>query len=293
MILSRPLCQFVLSAFVFACLAASAADAQLPEDHVPAVLTAPANSLVLDSSLLAPNRAAQSTTLQTTTSTTPSSADQNTQPTLTEQQKAELQIQQQKKQRILGIFPNFNTTYIPDAAPLTWQQKYNLAFKSAVDPVTFIVAGVDAAYSQATDQFVGYGQGAQGYGKRLGASYADSFDGTMIGNAVLPALFHEDPRYFRLGTGSIKARAWYAVLTTVRTRDDHHKWVANYGNVLGNLAAGGISNLYYASSDRGTELTFERAATVTAEGALGSLFVEFWPDISRKLSHSRHPDATK
>ncbi|MGC9292526.1 MAG: hypothetical protein ACP5EP_07340 [Acidobacteriaceae bacterium] len=212
-----------------------------------------------------------------TTSGPPSAQSQHSQ--------AEQQVQQQEHQRILGIIPNFNTSFIQNAAPLTPGQKFRLAFKSATDPFYFLAAAVDAGYSQATDAFPGYGQGAQGYGKRFGAAYADSFDGAILGNALFPVLLHEDPRYFRKGTGSFKNRFLYAIATTVITKNDNGTWGPNYANVLGNVAAGGISNLYYPSTDRGVALTFERAATVTAEGAIGAIFVEFWPDISHKLFH--------
>ncbi len=213
---------------------------------------------------------------------------QETEDKKAEEKKAEEQLKQQEHQRILGVIPEFNTTSLQDAARLTVRQKFSLAFKSALDPFEFVAAGADAGYSQATGAYVGYGQGAAGYGKRFGAAFADSFDGTILGNALFPALLHEDPRYFRQGTGSIKSRIWYATLSTVRARSDSGGWGPNYGNLLGNLAAGGIANLYYPSSDRGVGLTFERALTVSAEGALGAIGYEFWPDIQRKFLHRHH-----
>ena len=195
------------------------------------------------------------------------------------------QLKQEEHQRILGFLPNFNTTNIHDAVALTSKQKFQLAFRSSVDPVQFVVAAFDASLSQAFDDYHGYGQGAQGYFKRWGAAYLDNFDGTLLGGAVFPALLHQDPRYFRKGTGTIKRRLLYSIATTAICKNDNGKWVPNYSNVLGNLAAGGIANAYYPSTDRGVELTFERAFTVTAEGALGAMFVEFWPDISRKVFH--------
>ena len=183
--------------------------------------------------------------------------------------------------------PNFNTSNVSDAEPLAASRKFELAAKSALDPFTFAVAGFDAALNQAENEFPEYGQGAIGYGKRFGASYADSFDSTMLGNAVFPVLLKQDPRYFRKGTGSFASRLWYAVASTVRCKNDGGKWAPNYSNVLGNVAAGGIANLYYPPAERGTELTFQRAATVTAEGAIGAVFIEFWPDVSRKLFPNR------
>jgi hypothetical protein len=207
--------------------------------------------------------------------------------TLSQQQLAAEQVRQQEKQRIAGVVPNFNVSYNENAVPLSPKQKLHLAFRSAVDPVTFGVAGLDAAWSQIQNDFPGYGQGLQGYGKRWGASYADNFDGTILGNALFPILLKEDPRYFRRGTGSFSSRLFYSLSTTVWSRRDNGTWGPNYANVLGNLAAGGISNLYYPASDRGAGLTFERGFTVTAYGAFGGVFNEFWPDVARKIFKDR------
>lgn len=202
-------------------------------------------------------------------------------------EEAEQELKQQEHQRILDLIPNFNTTNDQNAVPLTPGEKFRLAFRSAIDPAEFLVAALDAGYSQAVDDFPGYGQGAQGYGKRFGAAYTDQFSGLFWGNAVFPTLLHEDPRYFRKGSGSIKRRLLYAISTTVWTKHDNGTMGFNYANVLGNIAAGGLANLYYPSTDRGVGLTFQRAFTVTAESMIGAVFVEFWPDVSNRFSH-RH-----
>ncbi len=235
---------------------------------------------------------------QTTTEpaqSAPASAQTNETPESPESrhEKSERELRQQEQQRILGVIPNFNTTDVQNAVPLTPGQKFRLAFRSAIDPFQFVAAGLDAGYSQAVDDFPGYGQGAQGYGKRLGAAYADQFSGLFWGNALFPTLLREDPRYFRKGSGTIKRRLLYSISTTVWTRSDNGTWGPNYGNVLGNIAAGGLANLYYPSTDRGVGLTFQRAFTVTAEGIIGAVFVEFWPDISNKLHHRNKPPATE
>lgn len=217
----------------------------------------------------------------------PDTTAQSPQPDASQSQHtlAERQVKQQEKQRILGVVPEFNITNIQDAATLSPGQKFELAAKSALDPFAFIAAGFDAGFSQAGNDFSGYGQGAQGYAKRLAASYMDSFDGTMLGNAVFPTLLHQDPRYFRRGEGSFGSRLTYAVESMVRCKGDDGEWQFNYSNLLGNLSAGGIANLYYPETDRGAALTFQRALTVTAEGAIGAAFYEFWPDIQRKMFH--------
>ena len=194
---------------------------------------------------------------------------------------AQEQIRDEEKQRVLGFIPNFYVTYVPNAAPLNTRQKFELAWKSTLDPVTFGITGAIAGIQQANNQFSGYGQGAQGYAKRYGASYADIVTNTFIGGAILPSLLKQDPRYFYKGTGSKRSRAFYAIANSVICKGDNGHWQANYSAILGGLAAGGISNLYYPSSDRGAGLTFENAAIGIGATAAANLLQEF---VIRKLS---------
>jgi hypothetical protein len=201
-------------------------------------------------------------------------------------QKADEQIKEQEKQRVLGILPAFNTTYRSDAVSLTAGQKMKLAFRSATDPVAFAAAFVVAGYHEAMDDDVGFPWGIKGYGERSGAAYLDAFDGGMIGNGILPSILHQDPRYFRLGHGTTTHRVLYALATNVICKHDNSgKWEPNYSNVAGNIISGAISNLYYPSQDSGVGQTLSNGFIVTAEGGVGSLFQEFWPDISRKVLH--------
>jgi hypothetical protein len=189
---------------------------------------------------------------------------------------AEEQIRVEEKQRVLGVLPNFYVSYVPNAAPLDPKQKFKLAFKTVVDPFTLFMVGGNAGIEQAQNHFREYGQGAQGYGKRLGANYADAFTGTFIGGAILPSLLKQDPRYFYKGSGSTASRFLYAVANSLICKGDNGRWQANYSNVLGSLASGGISNLYYPPQDRnGAALTFENAAVGIGESAIGNLFQEF------------------
>ncbi len=179
---------------------------------------------------------------------------------------------------MLGIMPAFNVVQGGEAPPLTPRGKFELWYKSAIDPFTFVTAGIDAGLEQAENSYPEYHQGFEGFAKRYGASYTDNVDGNFWGNAVLPILFKQDPRYFRLGHGSKKRRLGYAILSTVRCKGDNGKWEFSYANILGNLVGGAISNAYYPASSRGVGLTFERGFTVTAEGALGAIAFEFYPD---------------
>ena len=140
----------------------------------------------------------------------------------------------------------------------------------------FLATGAFAGIEQADNTYSGYGQGAQGYGKRYGASFADSFFSDMIGNAVLPSLLKQDPRFFYKGTGTTRARIFYAIANAVICKGDNGHWQPNYSGIIGALAAGGISNLYYPAKDRnGASLTFENDLISTAGSAVQNLFQEF------------------
>lgn len=169
---------------------------------------------------------------------------------LTTNEVAEEQIKVEEKQRVIGIIPNFYVSYVPNAAPLSTKQKFQLAARTVVDPFTFMIVAGTAGIEQAQNHFIGYGQGVQGYAKRFGANYADTVDGTFIGGAILPSLLKQDPRYFYKGTGSMSVRFFYAISMSVICKGDNGRWQPNYSNILGNLAAGGLSNLYYPSQDR-------------------------------------------
>jgi hypothetical protein len=200
---------------------------------------------------------------------------------------AEEQMLAEEKQRVLGIFPNFYVSYVWNAAPLSSGQKFRLALRSSIDPVSIGISGVVAGVEQWQNDFSGYGQGAQGYAKRFGASYADGFISTMLGGAVLPSILHQDPRYFYKGTGSIPSRALYAIGSVVICKGDNGHWQPNYSNVFGNLAAAGISNIYYPSSDRdGAGVTISNSLIGIASSAIGALFQEF---LVKKISRGIQP----
>jgi hypothetical protein len=189
---------------------------------------------------------------------------------------AQVEVQLEEKQRVLGIIPNFYVAYDPHAPPLNTRQKFDLAWKTAFDPVIFLATGAFAGIEQADNTYSGYGQGAQGYGKRYGASFADSFFSDMIGNAVLPSLLKQDPRYFYKGTGTTRDRILYAIANAVICKGDNGHWQPNYSGIVGALAAGGISNLYYPAKDRnGATLTFGNDLISTAGSAVQNLFQEF------------------
>ena len=191
-------------------------------------------------------------------------------------QVAEEQVKDEEKQRVLGVLPNFYVSYDPDAAPLNTKQKFKLAWRMTIDPSSFVIAGIVAGVQQSQNTFSGYGQGAQGYGKRYGASLADFVSGTFISGAILPSVLKQDPRYFYKGTGSQRSRVLYALANSVVCKGDNRRWQPNYSSMLGSLAAGGISNLYYPAQNRnGAGLTFENGAIGIGATAAANVLQEF------------------
>ena len=188
---------------------------------------------------------------------------------------AEDQIKVEEKQRALKIIPNFYVTYVPNAAPLAAKQKFELAWKYMFDPITFGLSGAIAGLQQEQNDFSGYGQGGQGYAKRYSAAYGDMATSTLIGSAILPSLLHQDPRYFYKGTGSKRSRLLYAIANSVICKGDNGRWQANYSGILGGLASGGISNLYYPAKDRDAALTFQNFAIGLGATAAANILQEF------------------
>jgi hypothetical protein len=204
--------------------------------------------------------------------------------------KAEEQLKQQEHQRVMGVMATFNTTRDQNALPLSPGQKFRLFFKSSTDPWPFFLAGVVSGIGQADDSYPEWGQGAQGYAKRFGAAYSDAFIGNFFGNAVLPVVLHEDPRYFQKGTGSPIKRFLWAAASTVWCKRDKGGWGPNYANVGGNLIGAAIARAYYPASQRTVGDTFQDGLTVSAEGVVGAEVIEFWPDLVR---HHRSKQAEK
>ncbi len=170
--------------------------------------------------------------------------------TLTPHEVAAEQIKTEEKQRLLGVFPDFFVSYTPNAVPLTTAQKFQLGWRTIIDPVVLIDTGLGAGFQQWRNKYPEFGQGTEGYGKRFGALYADRVSGTLLGHVVMQSVFHQDPRYFYKGTGTIRSRALYAIGTAFVRKGDNGRWQPDYSDVLGGLAAGEISTLYYPASSR-------------------------------------------
>lgn len=197
---------------------------------------------------------------------------------VTDRNKEELaqeQVQIAVHQRIGGIIPNFYSTYDWTAPPMGARQKFHLSFRSIIDPVSFLTVAGIAGAEQYKNVYPGFGSGIEGYGKRYGAALADHVSGNLLGKAVYPSIFHQDPRYFYKGKGSIGSRVLYAITAAVITRGDDGRQKPNYSQVLGTFSAAGISNLYYPASDRGASLFLRNGFAGMGAAVVSNLVREF------------------
>jgi hypothetical protein len=194
---------------------------------------------------------------------------------LSQKELAVEQVKAEEKQRLLGVFPHYFVSYEPNPAPLSAAQKFQLGWKTLFDPVTVLSSAIGAGIQQARNSYRQFGQGMEGYGKRFGAQYADEVNGVIIGSVLMQSLFHQDPRYFYKGSGSVRSRALYAIATAFVRKGDNGHWQPDYSDVLGSLAAGEISTLYYPASSRTGLRLFHDVLLDLGGRASGNLFEEF------------------
>jgi len=166
---------------------------------------------------------------------------------------------------------------------LSPHDKFRLFVKNAIDPYTLGYTAFAAGLAQASNDLPGYGQGAAGYGKRLGAGLADEASAGFFTIFAFSSLLHQDPRYFRQGSGPFKQRLAHAVIRPILTRKDLGGHAFNWSGLLGNTAASSLSNAYHPAGDRGVGPTFGRVAWGIPFSAIDHVIDEFGPDLERRF----------
>jgi hypothetical protein len=191
----------------------------------------------------------------------------------------------ENQKRIFWIIPNFRTAPMPvPYVPLTTGQKFKIASNDAWDIGTVALAGIFAAQGQWTNSNPSFEQGAKGYARYFGTSYADFVIGDYMTEAIYPSLFHQDPRFFRRGTGSFMSRLKYSMGQIFVTHGDNGRTQFNYSEVLGNSTAVAISMSYYPDNRSASEAISKLGIQLGVDMA-GNVLKEFAPDITRKLHH--------
>jgi hypothetical protein len=198
----------------------------------------------------------------------------------------------QESKHLLWIMPNYRTSpSLTDYRPLTVREKFRVAAEDSWDRGTLAMAVIFGAENQLTNSNRAFGQGAAGYAQYVGASYADFVVGDYMTEAVFPSWLHQDPRYFRRGTGSAWSRIGYAIGQSFWTHNDSGRGQFNYSEWLGNSAAVAISNAYYADNRSARDNISQVGLQVGVDTA-GNILKEFYPDILRKFRRKHQQAAS-
>jgi len=180
--------------------------------------------------------------------------------------------------------PNFLTVETKNVPPLTVGQKFKVVARGSFDPIEIPWYAFLAGVSQAENSEPGYGQGAEGYGKRFGAAFADGTIENFFTGAILPSVLRQDPRFYQLGKGGFWHRTRYAVGRIFVTRTDSGKAQFNYSEIFGSAAAAAISTYsYHPRDERTLSTTASVWGTQVGYDTITIVVKEFWPDIRRKL----------
>jgi hypothetical protein len=194
--------------------------------------------------------------------------------------------------RLFFALPNFLTVEAKDVPPLTAGQKFKVVARGAFDPIQIPWYAIQAGISQAANSEPGYGQGAEGYGKRFGAYAADGVIENFMVGAIFPSVLRQDPRYFQMGKGGFWHRSGYAMSRIFVTRTDsgHHQF--NFSEIFGSAAAASISTYsYHPRDDRNLPNTVSVWGTQVGYDTLTFVIKEFWPDIRRKAKKKKEAPA--
>jgi len=200
---------------------------------------------------------------------------------------AQYQLQHEEKQLVLGFIPNYLVTYYPHTAPLSARQKFQLTFKTVFNPFTLGLTTAFVAGEQATGMYSGYGTEEKSFTKRFGAAYATLGVGAFMGDALLPSILKQDPRFYYKGSGSVPSRLLYAITRSMICKGDNGHWEPDYSAVLGHFAAGGVANLYLPQQNRNAlGVTLENGLIGIGFDAIANVLQEFViPKLTPALSH--------
>jgi hypothetical protein len=215
--------------------------------------------------------------------------------------------------RLFLALPNFLTLEgSGKVAPLTVGQKFKVVARGSFDKVQLPWYLTLAAISQAENSEPGYGQGWEGYGKRVASAFADGTIENFMTSAVFPSLLHQDPRFFQSSEGGFAHRSGYAISRIFVTRTDSGHAQFNYSEIFGSALSAAIStNTYHPrafistrydpttntvtyvhnASDRTLPNTLSVWGTQMGYDTITYFIKEFWPDLRRKMAKKHNEPA--
>jgi hypothetical protein len=196
--------------------------------------------------------------------------------------------QPQQTKRILGIMPNFSAvsadTKLP---PQTPKQKFIIAAKNSFDYSSFVIAAIQSGINFSSESYPEFGEGVGGYGKYYYHTLLDTADENFMVSGLWPVVFRQDNRFYTMGHGGFKKRAFYAATRVLVTRTDNGNKTFNASEIVGSGAAAGLSTVYYPEEYRTWTKVGQKWLTSCIIDSANFTFKEFWPDINRKFFHTK------
>jgi len=196
------------------------------------------------------------------------------------------QIDEEQQKRIMGMLPNFRSVTAGQAVPPeTTRQKLVTATEDNFDYTSLFFAGVIAADSFVTKATPEFHQGAAGYARYYWHTVADQGIENYMVELIVPAVTHEDSRYFAMGRegGGFWKRAGYSLSRVVVTKKDSGGATFNVSEVAGSGIASGISLFYYPTKQQTIHDGFRDWGLDITYDAITFMFHEFWPDINHAV----------
>jgi hypothetical protein len=194
---------------------------------------------------------------------------------------------QPEAKRIFWIIPNFRTSpVLTPYKPIGVREKFHIATLDSFDRGTFALGALFGAEAQLTKANPSFGDGVPAYAHYFATAYSDYAIGDYMTEAIFPVMLHQDPRYFRRGTGGLWSRLGYAAGQIFWTHGDSGHGQFNLSEIAGNSAAVAISMAYYPDNrtalDGVSKLGSQLGVDMTS-----NILKEFWPDLERRFSHKR------
>lgn len=201
---------------------------------------------------------------------------------------SDIDLSGKQTKRILGIIPNFRAVSVDEKLPpQTVKEKFTGATQDSFDYSAFIFDAELAGVAQAQNSYPEFHQGVAGYARYYWHTLADQTDENYWVEFAVPAVTHQDPRYYTLGRGGIFKRTAYSFSRVLITRTDAGNETLNVSEIVGAGAASGISGLYYPSQERTWTKTGQRWVTNITVDGLTFIFKEFWPDVNSAVFHQK------
>jgi hypothetical protein len=161
--------------------------------------------------------------------------------------------------------------------------KFRLFVRKSSSPANFVHAGWNAGWDQLNNDDPSFGQGAEGYGKRYGAALADSTSHKFFGTFLYPSILRQDPRYYRLGDGTVNHRLGHALRHVFVAQSDSGNAMPNYSEWFGTFSYKALGNLYHPGNARGFGPVARRSGIGIATDMGWDVFREFWPEVAHKM----------